>query len=243
MTPSHALIVGGSRGLGRAFAGQARAAGWRVSVVARHGPDPSPDIASDAFYAVDVSCGEAVRTLLPRVVAERGPLGQLVFFQRYRGGGDDWEGEMATSLRAARVLLEGCPAAFAPERPGAVVLVSSVNAQFISPKLPSSYHVAKAGLCQLARYYAVRLGERGIRVNAVCPGTFIKPENERYYAEHPEVYARLAEASPLNRMGTWREMAEAIFFLLSERASFITGQSLVVDGGTSLRWHESLLGL
>jgi NAD(P)-dependent dehydrogenase (short-subunit alcohol dehydrogenase family) len=174
------------------------------------------------------------------MVKERGRLTQMVFFQRFRGASDDWEGEIATSLTAVKAFLEKSERAFAIEHPCSVVLVSSVNAHFISRQLPCSYHLAKAGMCQMVRYYAVALGDKGIRVNGVCPASFIKPENERYYQEHQELYRKMAECSPLKRMGSCTDVAEAVFFLISEKASFITGQSLVVDGGISLQWHESL---
>jgi len=84
---------------------------------------------------------------------------------------------------------------FSPSGLKSIVLVSSVNASFISPKLPPGYHLAKAGLCQLARYYACTLGPHGIRVNAVCPSTFVKAENEAYYKSNPAVAEKLAKAS------------------------------------------------
>jgi NAD(P)-dependent dehydrogenase (short-subunit alcohol dehydrogenase family) len=237
MTAAHALVVGGSRGLGKVFAQMAGNLGWRVTLLGRTVPTPRPD----GYYPFDVSQSDQIGGLLARVVGERGPLHHMVFFQRFRGAGDDWEGEVATSLSGARGFLENCVPAFDLTQPCSVVLVSSVNASFISPKLPCSYHVAKAGLCQIARYFAVTLGEKGVRVNAVCPATFVKPENEGYYAQQPELCQRLSRASALKRMGTAREVAEAIFFLLGDKASFITGQSLLVDGGASLVWQETLV--
>jgi 3-oxoacyl-[acyl-carrier protein] reductase len=236
MTSPHVLVIGGSRGLGKGFAALARESGWRVSVVARTTPQPS----TPGFYAFDLCNVAGIGELLARIVAEQGPLQHMVFFQRFRGSGDDWTGEIAASLGATKCFLENSVSAFEPTQKCSAVLVSSVNAFYISPKLPCSYHVGKAGLAQLARYFAVSLGAQGIRVNAVCPATFIKPENEGFYAENRETYQRLAQASPLQRMGSYRDVADAIFFLLSDKASFITGQSLLVDGGISLRWHETL---
>lgn len=236
MTSPHVLVIGGSRGLGKGFSSLARENGWRVTVVARTAPEPA---AAD-FFPFDLGRVDGIKELLTRIVAERGALRYMVFCQRFRGAGDDWTGELTASLGATRCFLENSVTAFDLTQKCSAVLVSSVNASFISPKLPCSYHVGKAGLTQLARYFAMSLGEKGIRVNAVCPATFIKPENEGYYAEHRDAYERLAQVSPLRRMGSYRDVADAIFFLLSDKASFITGQSLVVDGGISLRWHETL---
>lgn len=238
MKSAHVLVVGGSRGLGRGFALLAAEAGWRVSTIARIAPTPTVG----GFYAHDLADVAGIPRLLGRIVQECGPIRHLACFQRFRGDGDPWAGELTASLDATRCFLEASDAAFDPDERCSAVLVSSVNADYISAKLPCGYHVAKAGIVQLARYFAVALGAKGIRVNAVCPATFIKPENERFYAREHETHRRLAAASPLNRMGTWREVADAIFFLLSEQASFITGQALVVDGGISLRWHETLVG-
>ncbi|MBY0522089.1 MAG: SDR family oxidoreductase [Gemmataceae bacterium] len=236
MTDAHVLVVGGSRGLGREFAEMARQQGSRVSTVARSAAEPTPD----GHYAFDIRETAGIAPLLSRIVHQRGPLTQLAFFQRFRGSDDDWAGEIGTSLTAVKTFIEQVVSAFDLARPCAIVMVSSVNAQFISPQLPCSYHVAKAGMCQIARYYAVALGGKGIRVNAVCPATFVKPSNEVHYREHPDVYRAMAERSPLKRMGTWKDVADAIFFLLSDKASFITGQSLMVDGGISLQWQETL---
>ena len=235
MTP-HIVVVGGSRGLGNAFAAIALEQGFAVSILGRSTAMVPPR----DYYVCDITRPDALLETLGTIRHERGELHGITFFQRFRGVGDDWEGEIRTSLTATRAIIEQSVPFFASGNSNSIVLVSSVNASFISPALPCSYHVAKAGMCQMARYYASKLGGKGIRVNAICPGTFIKPEAEAYYAANPAVTDRLARASPLNRIGSYAEVANVIFFLLSDKSSFITGQALVVDGGASLRWQESL---
>lgn len=232
----HFVVVGGTRGLGKVFADRAKQQKHVVSVLGRS----AANAPNEGSFACDLGHPEQAASVLDEVRRERGEIDGLAFFQRFRGPGDDWGGELQTSLAAAKTLIERSATLFKPDGLKSIVLTSSVNAAFISPKLPVGYHIVKVGICQLAKYYACTLGELGIRVNAVCPSTFVKPENAEFYKSHPEIVAKLAKVSPLKRMGTADEIVDVLEFLLSEKSSFITGQALTVDGGTSLQWHEHL---
>lgn len=211
------------------------AEGHAVSVVARsHADCPGVDWHEYDLDSLRPAC------VLESIRQRRGPVDAIAFFQRFRGSTDAWEGELRTSLSATKSFIEESERYFGAQSLRSIALVSSVNATFISPSLPPGYHVAKAGLCQLARYYACTLGVRGIRVNAVCPSTFVKPETERYYADHPEEATRLTASSPLGKIPSYRDVNDAVRFLLGEHAAFITGQTLFVDGGISLRWPQHL---
>ena len=89
-------------------------------------------------------------------------------------------------------------------------------------------------------FYAVNLGASGIRINAISSGTIVKTESREFYDAHPELRALYREILPLGRMCTADDIVDAAMFLLSPRASFITGQNIMVDGGLSLVWQESL---
>ncbi len=93
---------------------------------------------------------------------------------------------------------------------------------------PIEYGVAKAGVIQMARYLAVHWAPRGIRVNAIVPGAFPNPATQE---KEPDFISRLAARAPLGRIGTPEEIAAAVAYLASDDASFVTGTTLVVDGG------------
>jgi NAD(P)-dependent dehydrogenase (short-subunit alcohol dehydrogenase family) len=118
--------------------------------------------------------------------------------------------------------------------------MGSNAAQLVGEEQPVSYHTAKAGLKQMARYYAVTLGRQGIRVNLVTPGILIKERSLLYFQENPELVRLYEEVTPLGRMGTPEDVIGAVKFLISPQAVFITGQDLAVDGGLSLLWQETL---
>ena len=102
------------------------------------------------------------------------------------------------------------------------------------------YHVAKAGLNQMMRYYAVNLGRKGIRVNAVTPFTFLKEESRDFYMKNQALHDLYRKITPLGRMATAEDSARVIAFLCSPGAGFVNGQNIYVDGGLSLVWPETL---
>jgi NAD(P)-dependent dehydrogenase (short-subunit alcohol dehydrogenase family) len=116
------------------------------------------------------------------------------------------------------------------QRAGAIVNISSHQAQRpVRGALP--YATAKAAVEGLTRAIAVDHGPDGIRTNGVALGSITTPRSERYRAEHPEVDIQMAALHPIGRMGTPREVADAVAFLLSSAAGFINGVVLPVDGG------------
>jgi NAD(P)-dependent dehydrogenase (short-subunit alcohol dehydrogenase family) len=237
----HSIIIGGTKGVGRELAGLFATARQHVTAVGRN-PAEFAAVSGGAIEGISGTAEDpdALLAALRRQVEKRGRVSSLVFLQRYRGNGDSWEGELAVSLTATKVLIEGLAPHFDTEGDRSICIVTSNAATLVSRNQTLAYHTAKAALTQMARYYAVRLGPERIRVNTVAPCAFAKTESAAYFADHPEMQVLYANITPLGRMGIAKEIATAIAFLCGRDASFITGQELTVDGGLSLMMQDSL---
>lgn len=237
---THCLVVGGTRGIGREVVRFFSELGSQVSVLGRGAPPPADtQLAGVQHWKADLTDAHSTAEAL-RGVMDRGNLHNVVFLQRYRGEPEDsWKGEIETSLGASKRIIEAVSGAIEP--PASIVFTSSVASGLVVHNQPLSYHMGKAGIEQLIRYYAVALGPLGIRVNGVSPATTLKEESREVYLNNPSLYAVYEKMIPLRRMGTAREIAQVIGFLCSPQASFVTGQTLVVDGGLTLQFQESLV--
>jgi NAD(P)-dependent dehydrogenase (short-subunit alcohol dehydrogenase family) len=234
-------MIGASRGIGRALARTFLREGKVVSVIGRRPAlKVARDLRSAGYWALDVCDPEQLRAGLMDIRRENGRFTHLICFQRYRGNEDQWKGELETSLSATKRIVEFACDNFDGAKENSIVFVSSIASQFVAEEQPVGYHVAKAALIGMTRYYAVMLGPRGIRVNCVSPGTVLKDESKDFYLENKMLLRLYDELTPLRRMGSADEVAAVIRFFCSPDASFVTGQNLVVDGGVSVQSHESL---
>jgi NAD(P)-dependent dehydrogenase (short-subunit alcohol dehydrogenase family) len=142
---------------------------------------------------------------------------------------DSWDAVLDLNLRAHALLVQLMHPYLQESDHASVVGISSIEGIVASAWIPA-YCASKAGLLGLTRSMAAQLGADGIRVNAVCPG-FIETPMLGPALEIEELKADLEKGAALGRLGQPREVAEAVAFLMSERASFITGTEIVVDGG------------
>jgi NAD(P)-dependent dehydrogenase (short-subunit alcohol dehydrogenase family) len=148
-----------------------------------------------------------------------------------------WNRVMTTNLSSVWRGMRVCVPEMRKKGKGAVVNMSSVQA-LAGFKGWAAYAAAKGGVNALTQQAAVDLAPHGIRVNAVAPGTIMTPLNEKVFREHPDPDALIAtwnRAHPLGRFGEANEVAELVVFLASDRASFITGEIVRVDGGLIIR--------
>lgn len=237
----HSLIVGGTRGIGREVVGIFLEDRHTVSVIGRRTPsEQDRRLPGVHYWSVDVLDSQALSGVLSEIIQQNGKVNNLVLLQRFKGDGDKWDGEMATSLTATKNIIEGLVQHFSSSGNNSIVVVSSIADHFIAERQPVGYHVAKAGLFQMVCYYAVALGPRGIRVNCVSPCTTVKDENRDFYLKNEKLLELFKKTIPLGRMGTAAENAQVIAFLCSPKASFVTGQKITVDGGVSLLSQEAL---
>jgi NAD(P)-dependent dehydrogenase (short-subunit alcohol dehydrogenase family) len=215
------------------------AAGHSVSVISRRASAErrQPNV---RHYPSDLTDATRREEVLEEILRTDGPPANLVFLQRFRGEGDAWQGELELSLTATRVIIERLFASGRRETGGSIVIIGSNSSRLIAAEQPVGYHAAKAALSQMARYYAVTLGPRGIRVNCVTPGLVLKDESREFYLRNKPLQRLFREITPLGRMGTAEEVAGVIGFLCSPAASFVTGQDIAVDGGISQLWQESV---
>jgi len=232
-----ALITGAARGIGLATTKRLLASGWQVAMLDRD--EPALLAAAQPLDRVvpilaDVSDPDQVAAVPERIVAAFGGLDALVnnagvadFGPIRETSFDRWRTVMATNLDGPFLMTQALTELLA-DGGGAVVNITSISGLRAST-LRVAYGTSKAALAQLTLQQAVELGELGIRVNAVAPG----PVNTKLaLAVHTsDIRAAYHDAIPLNRYGHEDEIAAAIAFLVSDDASYITGQILAADGG------------
>ncbi len=227
-----AFVTGGANGIGRACADLLRSSGARVSVFDRESGGDVRDLAA---------LRQALASDPPDVVvANAGMVAPSPLLQTRE---EDWERTLEVNLTGAwRTLRAAAESMVARAAPGAIVVTASTNS-FDGEGDLTAYNASKAGLLGLVRTAANELGPFGIRVNAVCPG-LIRTRLTQGHFDNPQVLEPYFRHIPLGRGGQPEEVAAAVAFLASDAASFITGTTLVVDGGQMATkygpWNESM---
>jgi 3-oxoacyl-[acyl-carrier protein] reductase len=236
------LVTGGSRGIGRACAVAFGEKGARV-VLTYVGNEAAAQEAVGLVEAaggravalkLDVADARACAELVERVVKEQGRLDVLVNNAGVAVDGlalrvkdEDWDRQLDTNLKGAFALMRAAARPMMKQRQGAIVSLTSVVGE--SGNVGQSvYSASKAGLIGLTKSLARELSSRNIRVNAVSPG-FIDTDMTARLSE--DLKTKMLEGIPLGRLGAAKEIAQAVRFLASEEASYITGEVLKVNGG------------
>jgi NAD(P)-dependent dehydrogenase (short-subunit alcohol dehydrogenase family) len=239
-----ALVTGGSRGLGRVMAQALAEAGADVAITSRSAAGVAAEADAIAAatgrlvrgYVSDVQHGDAVARLADEVEATLGPIDILINNAgiNVRGPVDqlseaDWDAVIDTNLKGPFL----CARAFGPRMAargwGRVINMGSILSVIGLPGR-APYASSKAGIVNLTRVLALEWAERGVTVNAICPGPFGTDMN-RPLLNDPEKFKAFVAKIPMGRWGELHEIAGVAVFLASDASSFVTGSSVFVDGG------------
>jgi NAD(P)-dependent dehydrogenase (short-subunit alcohol dehydrogenase family) len=236
-----ALVTGAARGIGLATAKRFLAEGFRVALLDIEGellqgavatianPDNTLALHCDVSDAKGVAAAiDTINKRFGRLDALINNAGIAVFAPIMETSDADWRRIMEVNLTGPFLCTKAAAPLMREHGGGAIVNITSISAVRAST-LRSAYGTSKAGLAHLTKQLAVELASFGIRVNAVAPGPVETAMAKTVHT--PEIRADYHDAIPLNRYGLEEELAEAIFFLCSDRSSYITGQILAVDGG------------
>ncbi|HXE28793.1 MAG TPA: SDR family oxidoreductase [Stellaceae bacterium] len=242
-----ALVTGSSRGIGRAIAMALAGQGAWVVTSSR-----KAEACEEAAAAIRATGGEALA--IPCHVGDKAQLESLVEQTRNAFGGIDilvnnvganpvlgplhelsdeaFDRVMTSNVRSALWLSQLVLPEMAARKDGAVIFLSSIAAQRASSGI-NAYGAAKAALAQLARGLAAEWGPHNIRVNCIAPGLIKTDFARALWEDEARVKARIAE-TPLGRLGEPEDIAGVAVLLASREGSFITGQTIIIDGGTTI---------
>lgn len=251
-----AIVTGGGRGIGGATARRFAKEGAKVLIAEADlaaAEENAARIKAAGGVAIgaqyDVSEQDDVRNMIERAVSEWGRLDILVnnAFGRKgtaRGGSaltiDDVELDYALTIMIKTLVWTaryGVPH-MQKVGGGAIVNISSVHGLLAAPNA-FTYDMGKAAVIGATRQMAVDLGPLGVRVNAICPGHIVTERMQGHWDKSPSTFQMFQEQYPVRRTGVPDDIANAVHFLCTDEASFITGHALVVDGGLTIQLQEN----
>ncbi len=247
LTDKTAVVTGGNRGIGFAIAQGLAKQGARIVIANRNadGGMAAVQLLRDQGYeaeavTTDVSIATSVAHLVDTVVRRFGRIDILVNSAAVivrkpveEISEEEWDRVMGTNLRGAFLCCRDVGRHMIAQRKGKIINISSNVSQVIQP-LRSIYCVSKAGLSHLTRAMALEWAPYGVNVNAIGPGPTITELNSAYFAENPRDLQDRVDSIPMGRMGAPTDHVGAAVFLASEESDFMTGQTLIVDGGSNL---------
>jgi len=244
-----AVITGSSRGIGRAIALRMAEQGAKVAISSRKAP-ACEEVAAEINAAhgagtaiavpANISSKEELRALVEAANQAFGRIDILVcnaasnpYYGPLSGIGDDqFRKILDNNVIANHWLVQMVAPQMVERRDGAIIIVSSIGGLRGSPVI-GAYNVSKAADMQLARNLAVEYGPHNVRVNCIAPG-LIRTDFARALWEDPERLKQVNTMAPLRRIGEPDEIAGTAVFLASRAGSFVTGQTIVVDGGVTI---------
>ncbi|OWJ63962.1 SDR family NAD(P)-dependent oxidoreductase [Inquilinus limosus] len=243
-----ALVTGGTSGIGRASAVLFAREGAKVALTGRRAAEGEAVVAEIAaaggealFIQADLTRIDGIPGIVDQVVARFGRLDVAFNNAGISGGGpietldeDRWDSLVDTNLKAQFFALKAEAAQMKAQGGGAILFNGSVLAGIAAPGT-SIYSATKGGIVSLARAAAVELGPHGIRVNSVNPSITRTEMTQGRIVKNPDGTEShpLAVGIPLKRLAEPEEIAQVALFLLSDRASYVNGQAIIVDGGQS----------
>jgi len=251
----HALVTGGNSGVGKGIALELAAAGCHVVVNYLDDADSAAGTAAQIAslgvksWAVQADVGlradvarmfRELRKLVPRLDLLVNNAGVQTFARLLELSEVDWDRDIRTNLKGCFLCTQAAGRWMKEQESGCIINIGSGSNKHPFPRLVS-YTASKGGIEQFTKVAAVELGEFGIRVNCVAPGAIL---TERTAREVPDYEATWSKATPLGRVGTPSDVGKAVVLLASEYASYISGQTLWVDGAafTLPNWPYPLSG-
>lgn len=242
-----ALITGSSRGIGKSIAEEMSAAGAKVVISSRKQEacdQVRDEIRARGKEAISIACNighkEDVEGLVNATLSQLGRIDILVcnaavnpFYGSLTKLEDDaWDKIMNCNVKSSWWLSKLVVPHMVERRTGNIILISSIGA-FRGTAVLGAYGISKAAEAQLARNLALELGPKGIRVNAIAPG-LVKTDFAKALWSNPTILQNVEQRAPLRRIGQPVDIAGVAVFLASQAASFVTGQMIVADGGSTL---------
>lgn len=245
-----AVITGGSRGLGRAMAQALTEAGSDLVLIGRElesltvakqelsllgrrvsiveGDVSTPQGATEACQRV-LNLGQPIDILINNVGGRRLDVATEDFPL------DDWQKLIDLNLTSALVCCQQLGKPMLERRRGSIINVTSIAGPIAMKGIRGRhYETAKAALTALTKSLAVDWADRGVRVNAIAPGVFETAPNKKWFAEKADFKTRFLDHIPMARLGQPEELGPVAVFLASDASSYMTGTTIVVDGGFTL---------